>query len=75
VAFNGGKDNMLLLHLLILYLQSRGRSIAGFNSIYFVHDDDFEEVQHFVEKTASEYVVDLFILVSVAGDSRHCSHA
>jgi predicted phosphoadenosine phosphosulfate sulfurtransferase len=55
LAFNGGKDNMLLLHLIVLYLQKRGRSVEGFNAIYFVDDDDFEEVQCFVEKIAGEY--------------------
>lgn len=63
LAFNGGKDNMLLLHLIVLYLQSRARTVAGFNSIYFVHVDDFEEVKEFVEKIASEYKLNLIRII------------
>lgn len=55
IAFNGGKDNMLLLHLIILYLQSIGKSIENFTAIYFASHDDFTEINDFVYFIASEY--------------------
>lgn len=66
LAFNGGKDNMLLLHLIILYLQSRQRTVEGFNSIYFVNSDDFEEVKCFVEKIASDHKLNLIRIIEQA---------
>jgi len=67
IAFNGGKDNMLLLHLISVYLTSsrisaETGSIENFNAIYFMHKEEFTEVQQFVESISKSYKLNVITI-------------
>lgn len=67
MSYNGGKDSILLLHLLARALNRRndGHTLSDLVSIYFRLDDSFPEVDQFMGDTAKEYVLALPILCAV----------
>lgn len=60
LAFNGGKDCTVLLHLVIaaLYHRLRGQEIVPIQSVYVTCRNPFPEVDSFVELCAQRYRLD-----------------
>lgn len=62
MSYNGGKDSVVLMHLLSLALERKraitndeSYSMSKILSIYFRLEDSFPEVDKFMEDTAKEY--------------------
>jgi len=54
LSFNGGKDCVVLLHLLYLVL-SKHNSFSRLRVLYFTHDNSFPEVDSFVQQCNKIY--------------------
>ena len=61
LAFNGGKDCMVLLHLTHAYLQSQGSS-RKLQAVYIADKEPFDSVEEFIEKCRAMYNLDLMTL-------------
>jgi FAD synthetase len=57
VAFNGGKDCTILLHLILLGIQSLATTTGRIRLVYFrdVPEETFSEVEEFVEEVKNRY--------------------
>merc|ERR1712107_420103 len=61
LAFNGGKDCMVLLHLTHSYLQSQGYG-GRLQAVYIADKEPFASVEEFIEKCHKMYNLDLITL-------------
>ncbi|GAB0091565.1 FAD synthase [Sergentomyia squamirostris] len=59
LAFNGGKDCTVLLHLVLDHLKNEGISQSGLQCWYFRPDDPFEEVEEFVIFSEKVYNIEI----------------
>jgi len=67
ISFNGGKDSVVLLHLLSLAVAIKNKqqnqySLSKMITIYFVLKNTFEQVTRYVEEAAEKYNLQLVIL-------------
>lgn len=65
LSFNGGKDCTALLHLYFLaVVQTFGISewTGKLNVIYFKHDNAFEELEEFIDRSKNYYHFDIIVL-------------
>jgi len=67
IAFNGGKDSIVLLHLIDMAFKNKAEetkqsdwNICNIVTLYFVSEKAFEEVNHYVEKIVSEYNLQIY---------------
>ncbi|KAM3587151.1 3'-phosphoadenosine 5'-phosphosulfate sulfotransferase, variant 2 [Umbelopsis sp. WA50703] len=69
LAFNGGKDCTVLLHLVVaaLYHKVKGQEIQRIQSVYVTCRNPFPEVDQFVDVCAKRYYLDS---VSIPGPMR-----
>ncbi|KAL3089610.1 hypothetical protein niasHT_027058 [Heterodera trifolii] len=68
IAFNGGKDSTLLLHLLRICVTKKFGADTKISAFFIKCDDEFIELVHFVQKMASMYNLDL---VELSGPMKH----
>ncbi len=60
VAFNGGKDNVAMIHLLHAYMQKcKLNQDKKLQALYIEEEDSFPEMEEFIQESATNYGLDL----------------
>ena len=63
MSFNGGKDCLVVFHLLRLSFAKLNRDFcADIEFVYFEKKDDFKEVREFIRETEAEYNVSVRVM-------------
>ena len=63
VAFNGGKDNIAVVHLVYSYIQKKfPKSKTKLRALHIKEIDPFREVEEYIEETRDKYNLDLSFL-------------
>ena len=63
VAFNGGKDNIAVVHLVHSYIQKKfPKSKTKLRALHIKEIDPFREVEEYIEETREKYNLDLSFL-------------
>ena len=60
IAFNGGKDNIAMIHLVHAFLQNRFPNWNGhLEALYILEKEPFREVEDFIEEAKNNYGLEL----------------
>ena len=63
MAFNGGKDNIAVVHLVYSYIQKKfPKSKMKLRALHIKEVDPFREVEEYIEETRDKYNLDLSFL-------------
>ena len=64
IAFNGGKDSMVLLHLIYSFFQNKSKnaSHAKLQALYIRDNDPFPQVEEFITECKDKYSLDMITI-------------
>ena len=63
IAFNGGKDNVVMAHLVHAHIQKKfPGSKSRLQAVYVKEKDPFREVEEFIDETSQKYSLELTTL-------------